>query len=266
MRYVNFSWCESIRKIPDLSMIPNIKVLKFCYCKNLVEIDDSLGRLDKLEVLDLTFCGKLETLPSCLSMKSLRSFNLNFCASLKKFPNISQEMKSLEKLYLQETGISELPLSFGNLTGIIELELGDLAVHLHLPGSIYNLQRLEYLNLTGHFIFPKDEEIYRHFPVGIYGRFSRYLFPSLKGLSLHDFSNHSEMDFILNYCCPPSLESLWIYDSEIVTLPECISRFKGLETLEMKHCFDLQEIPNLPRSIRYVSAPTSDILVQVSLL
>ena len=71
MRYVDLSQYESIRKIPDLSMSPNIKELKLKDCKNLVEIDDSVGRLDKLElsnniqVWDLQGCVKLETLLRC---------------------------------------------------------------------------------------------------------------------------------------------------------------------------------------------------------
>ena len=136
---MDFSRCESILKIPDLSMSPNIKELKLAHCKNLVKIDDSVGRLEKLQVWDLEGCEKLETLPSCLSMKSLRSFNLTYCESLKMFPpNISQEMKSLKTLYLYGTGISELPQSFGNLTGITDLDLGHWAGQLHLPGSIYD--------------------------------------------------------------------------------------------------------------------------------
>ena len=261
MRYVDLSQCESIRKIPDLSMSPNLKKLTLFCCKNLVEIDDSVGRLDKLEVWDLGGCDKLETLPSCLSMKSLRYFNLESCKSLKKFPNISQEMKSLEKLYLQETGISELPPSFGNLTGIIQLLLGNPAGHLHVPGSIYNLQRLEFLMLIGDFTFLKDEE-----PLcNSYGGFSKYVFPSLNRLFFFNSSNLSEMDFFLNYCCPPTLENLFINDRNIVTLPKRMDRFKSLKIL-IGGCNELQEIPRLPQSVRYASAQTSEIFVQVSLI
>ena len=185
LKYVDFSRCESIIKIPDLSMCPNIKKLELKYCNKLVEIDDSVGRLDKLEVWDLKGCDKLETLPSCLSMKSLRSFDLRGCESLKKFPNISQEMKSLEKLRLTETGISELPESFGNLTGIIELYLENMTGQLHLPDSIYNLQRLRYLCLCGDFTFLKDEEpLYNS-----YGGVSKYVFRKLYELLLSGSSN-----------------------------------------------------------------------------
>ncbi|XP_030966872.1 disease resistance-like protein DSC1 isoform X1 [Quercus lobata] len=260
LSYVDFSRCESILKIPDLSMSPNIKELKLQYCKNLVKIDDSVGRLDKLEVWDLKGCKKLETLPSFLSMKSLRSFNLHFCESLKMFPpNISQEMKSLKGLYLYGTGISELPQSFGNLTGITHLGLGIWAGQLHLPGSIYNLQCLKFLYLLGDFTFPKDEE-----PLcNSYGGFSKYVFPSLYHLSFWDFSNLSEMEFILNYCCPPTLGELYIKNSDIVSLPKRIDRFQSLEVLEIEDCYELEEIPRLPRSVRYVSAPAREILVQI---
>ncbi|KAK7823757.1 putative disease resistance protein rpp1 [Quercus suber] len=60
--YMDFSWCELIRKIPNLSMTPNIKRLYLGFCKNLVEVDESVGHLDKLEVWDLTNCDKLEAL------------------------------------------------------------------------------------------------------------------------------------------------------------------------------------------------------------
>ena len=262
LKYVDFRRCESIIKIPDLSMCPNIKKLELKYCNKLVEIDDSVGRLDKLEVWDLQGCDKLETLSSCLSMKSLRIFNLSQCKSLKKFPNISQEMRSLEMLYLNQSGISELPESFGNLTGIINLFLGNIAVQLHLPDSIYNLQRLDYLHLRGDFTFLKDEE-----PLcNSFGGVSKYVFRKLRSLSLSDSSNLSEMDFILNYCCPPTLETLYIADSNIVTLPNVIDRIQSLQELVIIDCYKLQEIPSLPPSVRHVSTQTSEIFVQVSLI
>ena len=100
LTYVDFSWCKFMRKSPDLSMTPNIKKLYLSYCKNLVEVHDSIGGLDKLEVLDLDYCKKLRILPSSIMMKSLKTFLLSNCSSLKKFPNISQEMKSIETLVL----------------------------------------------------------------------------------------------------------------------------------------------------------------------
>ncbi|KAF3950322.1 hypothetical protein CMV_023908 [Castanea mollissima] len=141
---------------------------------------------------------------------------------------------------------------------MICLELGNLgAGHLHLPGSIYNLQCLEHLFLWGNFTFLKDVELLRN----SYGGFSKYAFPSLNKLSLTAVPNPSEMDFILNYCCPPSLEHLWIHDSKIATFPKITGRLRNLELKNIKLWYELGEIPSLPQSVR--SAQTSEIFDQI---
>ena len=114
-----------LRILPNLSLSPNIKELYLRYCENLVEVHDSNGYLDKLEVWDLDSYTKLRILPNCLMMNSLRSFILSNCSSLKKFPNISDEMRSLDFSALDGIGICELPPSFGNLIGLKSLHLGE---------------------------------------------------------------------------------------------------------------------------------------------
>ena len=148
-------------KIPDLSMIPKIKQLILSNCENLIEIDDSVGRLGKLEVWDLSRCEKLETLPNCLAMKSLTYFNLEACKRIKKFPNILHEMKGVEYLHLEGNYTNELPPSFGNLIGLKGLLISSNSGEAHLLGSIHNLQHIEMLTLWGNFIFPKNMEIER---------------------------------------------------------------------------------------------------------
>ncbi|KAF3946768.1 hypothetical protein CMV_026999 [Castanea mollissima] len=143
--HVDFSYCNLITKISDLSMTPNVTNLILNGCSNLVEIDDSVGRLDKLKVWDLGYCDKLETLPNCLTMKSLTSFNLRGCTRLKKFPNILHEMKGVEYLDLEGNFTKELPPSFGNLIGLKRLDVRLYSGEAHLPGSIYNLQHIEAL-------------------------------------------------------------------------------------------------------------------------
>ena len=217
-------------------MTPNIKRLYLGFCKNLVEVDESVGRLHKLEVWDLTNCDKLEALPSCLTMKSLTTFELVGCTRLKKFPNILHEMNGLGELELLNTGISELPPSFGNLTGLKMLNIGAHLKQVRLPGSIYTLQHLETLDLSGCVTFPKDVEIDRQPLCNSYGGFSNYIFPRLNKLSLDSFTNRSEIDFILNCCCPLTLKELVIgYCKKIVTLLESISRFERLHRLDVRN-------------------------------
>ncbi|KAL0006614.1 hypothetical protein SO802_008116 [Lithocarpus litseifolius] len=258
--YVDFSSCNLITKIPDLSMTPNVTNLDLSFCHNLVEIDDTVGRLDKLEVWDLGYCEKLETLPNCLTMKSLTSFTLNGCRRIKKFPNILHEMKGVEYLQLVGNYTNELPPSFGNLIGLKGLIISSNSEMrrlidsrcAQLPGSIYNLQHIERLVLNGEFIFPKNVEIDRQPMCASIGCSSKNVFPMLKQLQLVGFNIDSEIQFILNYCCLLSLEELEIEESKVVTLPESMSRYERLHTLIISGCDELREIRRLPHSIRRV--------------
>jgi hypothetical protein len=240
-------------------MIPNIKFLNLKYCKNLVEVHDSVGRLDKLVVLLLDDCTKLRTLPSCLMMESLRYFSLIGCSSLKKFPNISREMKSLNTLYMTKTAICELPPSFENLTGLKELWFGNNLGGVHVLSSIYKLQHIEILIIDDDVIFLKDVEIDRQPQCNSNEGFSN-VFPSLKYLKLSNFKIRSEIDFILTICWSHTLESLTINGSNVVTLPESISRFERLDRLCIDNCNEFRDIPRLPRSIRKVELSNCDSL------
>ncbi|XP_050284365.1 disease resistance protein Roq1-like isoform X2 [Quercus robur] len=245
--YMDFSGCDLITKIPDLSMTPNLMTLILSNCKNLIEIDDSVGRLDKLEMWVLTGCHELETLPD-LTLKSLKSFDLEVFRSIKKFPNILHEMNYLHRLRLPES-CTELPPSFGNLIGLKILVVGNTnSVEVHLPGSIYNLQHIEELELYGNVIFPKNVEIDRQ----QMSNSPKCVFPRLKKLDFEDNKIYPEIEFILNYCCPHTLEELGIYYSNVVTLPESMSRFERLHTLIIFRCDEFREIRRLPHGVRRV--------------
>lgn len=118
-------------------------------CRNLVEVHDSLGHLDKLERWDLRDCIELQILPSTLMMKSLKFFLLFGCKRIEKFLDSPQEMEGLKSLNLFGTTITELPSSFGNLTGLHQLFLGSDFCLGHLPSSIYKFQNLRKLYLSG---------------------------------------------------------------------------------------------------------------------
>ena len=240
-------------------MIPNIKSLRLHFCKNLVEVHDTVRCLDKLEVLSLENCTKLRILPSCLMMESLRYFSLYGCSSLKKFPNISREMKSLNALDLTQTAICELPLSFENLTGLKALQFGNNLGGVHLRSSINKLQHIEYLDIDGDVIFLKDVETDRGSQCKFNEGFSN-VFPNCKYLCLSDFKIRSEIDFILTICCSHTLESLDIARSNVVTLPESISRCERLYNLRIYNCNEFRDIPRLPRSIAVVDLFNCDSL------
>ena len=90
-------------------MHPNLETLDPSYCKNLFDIDASVGLLQKLKTWSLNFCIKLKILPSQLRLKSLNYFDLTGCRRLEKFPEIHPEMECLEILILSFSGIKLKP-------------------------------------------------------------------------------------------------------------------------------------------------------------
>ena len=145
----------------------------------------------------------------------------------------------------------QLP-SFGNLIGLKGLLIQLNSGEAHLLGSIYNLQHIKWLDFSGNVIFPKNVEIDRQPMCNSHSCSSKYVFPMLKELCFSGNEICSEIEFILNYCCPYTLEELKIYRSKVVTLPESLSRFERLHTLNISYCNEFREIQRLPHSIRRV--------------
>ena len=147
---MNLRGCQFLEKIPDLSGIPNIKYLFLSNCTSLVELDDSVGFLDKLVGLVLSGCVNLTKFGRRLRLKSLETLDLMGCASLESFPEIEVKMESLRRLDMEGSGIRELPPSIKHLTGLENLNIE----------RCFNLTRLElrllhcwstlrHLNLSG---------------------------------------------------------------------------------------------------------------------
>ena len=165
---MDFSFCENITKIPDLSVIaPNIKELELLRCINLVEIHQSVGLLEKLE-----------------------RWNLNYCQNLKILPTKPQ-LKSLKKFYLFES--LALLSSIGYLTALRELEISLKNVK-DVPSNISHLQNLLSLYMTDCEEFPKAMDSPGCFPKleSLHIYYSKFttipeiaiIFPQLKILGL----------------------------------------------------------------------------------
>ncbi|KAB1212167.1 TMV resistance protein N [Morella rubra] len=93
---LDFSFCELLTKIPNLSRHRNLKELNLLFCKNLEEIHDSVGLLDKLVRFDVSGCSKLWSFPRSIKLISLEYLDLEHCSSLLNFPEIEGEMKNLD--------------------------------------------------------------------------------------------------------------------------------------------------------------------------
>ncbi|XP_054813331.1 TMV resistance protein N-like [Prosopis cineraria] len=119
---LNLKKCQNITQITNLPALPHLKELNLAGCKNLIAIDDSVGELERLEILDVHKCAKLKTFPRYIKSSYLKRLCLSYCSSLKYFPKILKKVQ-LTQLELRETGIEKLPSSICNLIHLLNIEI-----------------------------------------------------------------------------------------------------------------------------------------------
>ncbi|KAF5445686.1 hypothetical protein F2P56_034722 [Juglans regia] len=241
--------CKYLTKIHDVSALHNLESLSIGYCNNLVEVDQSIGFLDKLIDLSIRNCERLTSFPRSLKLRSLEELSLSYCGRLQKFPEIDSEMKCLTVLKLEQmTAIKELPSSIGNLASLEELEIISCYKLRHIPNSIRQLQHLWFLSLKGLTLECRSDDQ------------SQYPLPSSSTAEL--FSSYSppmnsiafpKLDLVQLTAFYSTLEVLNLSESNIVViLPEWIRGFVRVWLLRLSHCEQLKEILELPPNIKEV--------------
>uniref|UniRef100_F6GYR0 TMV resistance protein N n=1 Tax=Vitis vinifera TaxID=29760 RepID=F6GYR0_VITVI len=208
---IRLSCSQHLIEIPDISIsAPNLEKLIFDGCSSLLEVHPSIGKLNKLILLNLKNCKKLVCFPCIINMKALQILNFSGCSGLKKFPNIQGNMENLLDLYLASIAIEELPSSIGHLTGLVLLDLKWCKNLKSLPTSICKLKSLEYLFLSG---CSKLES-----------------FPEMM----------ENMD---------NLKELLLDGTPIEVLPSSIERLKVLILLNLRKCKNLVSLSKKPPSV-----------------
>ncbi|KAF7848212.1 hypothetical protein BT93_L2191 [Corymbia citriodora subsp. variegata] len=254
LKYINFSYCQSIVHMPDLSCTPNLEELDFRNCKNLVEAHESITYLDKLQVLNLGECSKLSVFPNVLKSKKLRALDFCHCMKLERLPDIPHKLEGLKHFTLKGTAIIELPASIENLVSLEEMYIYNCKNLEHLPSSIYklqNLKRLEVQHCTNLIEFPKyKDSVDQCMKVGL----SNLGFLDLAGCNL------SDVEFLENLSCFPLLSHLILMENNMATLPTSIKSRDHLLRLKIGNCHQLQEIPELPPFLSYFDAGNCESL------
>ncbi|XP_061993786.1 disease resistance protein RUN1-like [Rosa rugosa] len=241
--------CKSLTDLPNFTGIPNLVELKLDGCESLVEVHHSVGFLDKLVTLSLKGCYNLVTLPTEFSLKSLLAMDLSDCTRLEEFPKIIGKMDSLGVLILSFTRVKELHLSIGNLIGLNQLCLVDCKNLTTLPCSIYELQNLEILDVSGCsnlVTFPTKASISHDHDSG------SLALPKLRVLRING-CNLSTADFIGSLHCLETLTVLDLSSNNFVSVP-ALGKFVNLQRIDLYCCKRLREILELPPNITEVNA------------
>ncbi|TQD93218.1 hypothetical protein C1H46_021123 [Malus baccata] len=266
---------SQLEETPDFTKARNLEKLILDGCTSLSEVHPSIWALEKLVLLDLSWCYRLQTISSISCMKSLETLNLSFCSNIEKFPEILEVREKLSKLCLRGTSMKELPRSINNLTGLVTLNLECCRELEMLPSSIVQLKSLKFLCLSGCSkleAFPKnvenmeglkelclDETSVRELCPSIFflqnlERLSLeqctklHSIPSsihmrsLRNLNLSGCSNLERFPEIPEVM--ENLSELYVDGTGIAELPSSIKNFTGLVTLNMKGCKRFKVLPS----------------------
>ncbi|XP_028793775.1 TMV resistance protein N-like [Neltuma alba] len=256
---MDFSYCEFITEVPNMSQVPNLKELIFVDCRNLIKVHNSVGYLSKLAVLTVNGCRKLKSFPREIKLASLEHLDLAFCESLDYFPNIVGKMDALSTIFADNTAIEELPHSIGNLSGLQILSLNSCEGLREIPDTIFTLQNLVWLlleNSRPHSRKSLKKSMQDSYPI--------IRSTNLKILNLENCCLLDE-DLHLTVNCFRNLQELNLSGNDILSLPDCIKECAYLEKLNLDNCKRLRDIPELPPNLADIQADNCISLTRESL-
>ena len=124
--------------IPEIELLKNLQYLKIK--GGLTQLPESISKLSKLEMLNLSM-NKIGKLPASFSqLKNLRHLDLSF-TELKQFPAEVLELPELRKLDLGHNPFTEIPPEIAQLKHLIGLDLSGAQIK-SLPDSMADMKQL----------------------------------------------------------------------------------------------------------------------------
>ncbi|CAN1745096.1 Disease resistance-like protein DSC1 [Linum perenne] len=109
---LNFSFCESLVAIPNISSSSNLEKLILHGCKSLVEVPSYVQYLTKLKTIDLSDCRNIKHLPPKLDSKLLKHVRMS---GLKVTHIPENDSREFVELNLYRTSLLELPSAIYNI-------------------------------------------------------------------------------------------------------------------------------------------------------
>ncbi|XP_057748411.1 TMV resistance protein N-like [Arachis stenosperma] len=247
LTYMNFSYCQSITRIPDVSGAKNLKELILNKCKKLVNVDESAGFLRKLVHLSASGCIQLRSFLPRIFLPSLEFLSFEMCRRLAFFPDIVGTMDKPLKICMKDTAIRELPPSFANLSGLGYLDMSSCKQLQNLPSKLFVLPNFVTLKIGE---CPQLRESFTQFK----GCDSRAeCWPNLETLHFCNASLSDEDLYVIVHSFP-KLRELNVSSNYFVSIPTYIKESINLTTLDVSYCLKLQQIPELPSTVQKVDA------------
>ncbi|KAF3942611.1 hypothetical protein CMV_030750 [Castanea mollissima] len=210
-------------------------------------------QLENMKHLNLSGCKFITKLPD-LCTPNLETLDLSYCENLVKIPGSGEFLHKLKTLYLGYCKkLQNLPnnLMLTSLEVLEKLSLGGCKNLRDLPDGIYKLQQLRVLGTPTFKLRPSCNS---------FDSSSGYGFLKMTQLFLPHCKSIIELDLLMKPDYFPALASIHLHGTNIITIPESISRFPRLKTLQINDCKHLREVQGLPLSIRWVFADNCPLL------
>ncbi|KAH0910099.1 hypothetical protein HID58_033420, partial [Brassica napus] len=235
LRWVDLSHSSRLSSLLGLSKAPTLLRLNLEGCTSLKKLPEEMKEMKSLVLLNLKECTSLLSLPT-ITIDSLKTLILSGCSNLGTFKVIS---KNLENVYLNGTGITELPPAIGNLQKLILLNLNDCEKLATLPNCLWNIKSLQELKLSRSSMIKSFPDV-------------KEKMTNLQ-LLLLDETSITEMpcSFInLSFLRHLSLSR----NNNICSLQFDISKLFHLKWLDVKCCTNLTCLPTLPPNLKCLNA------------
>ncbi|RDX73545.1 TMV resistance protein N, partial [Mucuna pruriens] len=202
---------KHLMECPNLSHAPNLKALNISDCESLPFVDPSIFSLPKLESLDVSGCMSLESLSSNTWSQSLRG------------------------LYLDDSGLNEVPPSILLLRNLRTFSFS-------INYSLVNLPE----NFAKQIVLSESKKHECDILLSLDKVLPSSGFRSVTSLIFYNCESLCEIPD--NISLLSSLQSLCLYFTGIISLPESVKCLPRLKLVEVGECKKLQRIPALPQS------------------
>ncbi|CAN6556775.1 unnamed protein product [Malus baccata var. baccata] len=107
LKTLDLSHSHSLTEIGNFSLVPNLERLILEDCLSLVDIHDSIGKLNRLVYLNLKDCIKIMKLPrNVFALKLLDTLIVSGCLNLDAFPAELKMMESLKVLDVADISVT----------------------------------------------------------------------------------------------------------------------------------------------------------------
>ncbi|XP_062025343.1 TMV resistance protein N-like [Rosa rugosa] len=230
LKVLNLSGCSKLKKLPnDMGHLESLEELHV-NGTSIRELPSSIGRLERLLLLEMEDCKDLMCLPiSVGGLKSLKIVNISGCSKLNNLPEELGRLACLEEVYASGTSIQELPCSIGMLEGLVSMSLRDCKHLVCLPSSVGGLKSLKVVNISGCSKLDKLPKELGH----------------IVCLEKVDASGTSIRELPCSIGMLEGLVSMSLRDCKhLVCLPSSVGGLKSLKYLNLSGCSKLDKLPD----------------------